>query len=866
MSNIEFFKDYLFTTNFRTYEVEIFEIRKDEGLEFVGMADRVEDPEASLAIDEGRELLFAQVSDSKINVYDLANLEEVFSGNYSDRGHFEAASIVIEKTLPKLGSIQNKNKEDEWSGFLNLKLLGEKLIVSATSHIKIYDVSDVSNITLLGQYSMNSPDTGCFNDFSILKGRYVVSHRVSFLCTPHGGAWGNYIIDIQDPENPKLVKNFQDNTSKLIFKGDYGYGFDLDGEAIFYDFSDLDNISEIGRYDVVEGNKSIDNLGIWEEDYLYYKSRNSISVFNISDPASPSLLLNNYDLGENFNLYLNEKTEIFDKDGRLYFPVGGIGVLKYGTGDQGLPKCEESDWSYTLTPEECPKEGVQTKQWTRMNECQGGVTYPESEQVECGYKDRNKDLEKATQELRQRLKGRILLQVEEQGQAYYINPDDLSLHFLGRPSDAFQIMREQGLGISNDDINRIQPSLKYLRGKDSDGDGLPDDFERAIGTDPHNPDTSGNGYTDKTEIKHGYDPLKKEGRLPIDEEFAKRQAGKILLQVEQNGEAWYINPEDNQRYFLGRPADAFEIMRNLGLGISNQDFEVLSGKTTPPGDPNNGTESDQEVVLYYFWGGGSYRVSSEKYRELFDELEKEYSNLKIRNFKFYENQDNSELARAMAESYMIDTSVVPMMFIGDLGFSDYQEGSEKSIRDKIEFCLEEGCSSPGERVEGFDYLDDGCEPGQKAGGGILVVCDAKGRPHLVAMENDILYDPSDNRPWGERVSWGCPGTLIGTDRIDGETNTRKIVDNCQEENIAARLCFDSNEAGYDDWFLPSLSQLRNLREEFRFHRDGALISDSFYWSSSEYDEDSAFFVELLRGLVNNAGKSNTRSVRCVRTF
>ncbi len=306
------------------------------------------------------------------------------------------------------------------------------------------------------------------------------------------------------------------------------------------------------------------------------------------------------------------------------------------------------------------------------------------------------EIDSEAQELRQRLKGRILLQVEEQGQAYYINPDDLSLHFLGRPSDAFQIMREQGLGISNDDINRIQPSLKYLRGKDSDGDGLPDDFERAIGTDPHNPDTSGNGYTDKTEIKHGYDPLKKEGRLPIDEEFAKRQAGKILLQVEQNGEAWYINPEDNQRYFLGRPADAFEIMRNLGLGISNQDFEVLSGKTTPPGDPNNGTESDQEVVMYYFWGDGCPICGPAE--EALNELEEEHPELTVKKFEVYKNQDNADFFERVAEAYDTLARGVPTVFIGEEVIVGFGATQEKEIIDKIEKCLEETCVSPGDRI------------------------------------------------------------------------------------------------------------------------------------------------------------------------
>lgn len=51
--------------------------------------------------------------------------------------------------------------------------------------------------------------------------------------------------------------------------------------------------------------------------------------------------------------------------------------------------------------------------------------------------------------------------------------------------------------------------------------------------------------------------------------------GKILLDVEKNGEAYYIYPKDKKAYYLGRPADAFRIMRELGLGITNSDIRKI---------------------------------------------------------------------------------------------------------------------------------------------------------------------------------------------------------------------------------------------------------------------------------------------------
>jgi len=178
--------------------------------------------------------------------------------------------------------------------------------------------------------------------------------------------------------------------------------------------------------------------------------------------------------------------------------------------------------------------------------------------------------------LSDRLKGKIIIKVEDDGKAYYINPTTKYSHYLGRPADAFSVMREQGIGIKNVDISNIPVALSNLSGNDADGDGLPDKFEDAIGTDVNSPDTDGDGFSDKQELEGNFDPKKAGGaKQEINNDFAGKQKGKILLQVEQNGEAWYINPEDGKRYFLGRPADAFQVMRNLGLGISNENFDKL---------------------------------------------------------------------------------------------------------------------------------------------------------------------------------------------------------------------------------------------------------------------------------------------------
>ncbi|MEA3449838.1 MAG: DUF2330 domain-containing protein, partial [Patescibacteria group bacterium] len=55
-----------------------------------------------------------------------------------------------------------------------------------------------------------------------------------------------------------------------------------------------------------------------------------------------------------------------------------------------------------------------------------------------------------------RLKGKIILKVEDNGEAYYINSNTKTVSYLGRPADAFSVMRDQGIGITNANLEKIQ--------------------------------------------------------------------------------------------------------------------------------------------------------------------------------------------------------------------------------------------------------------------------------------------------------------------------------------------------------------------------------------------------------------------------
>ena len=113
-----------------------------------------------------------------------------------------------------------------------------------------------------------------------------------------------------------------------------------------------------------------------------------------------------------------------------------------------------------------------------------------------------------------RLAGYIFLQVEKNGEAYYYHPVHYKRYYLGRPADAFEVMRKLSLGATHDFIH----NTTY---------------------------------------------------------FPEHTVGRILLDVEKNGEAYYIYPKNRKKYYLGRPADAFKIMRELGLGITNSNLDQI---------------------------------------------------------------------------------------------------------------------------------------------------------------------------------------------------------------------------------------------------------------------------------------------------
>jgi hypothetical protein len=148
-------------------------------------------------------------------------------------------------------------------------------------------------------------------------------------------------------------------------------------------------------------------------------------------------------------------------------------------------------------------------------------------------------------------------------------------------ANTFNAIVQMGVGASFADLVKIPVADYNLgAGNDADGDGLSDLVETALGTDKNKADTDGDGFNDKLEVIGGFNPLVKGKSYPLDLKYANSQKGKILLSVQGNNEAWYVNPKDGKRYFLGNPAEAVKALIGQQKAVSPTPVAPVSTSTS----------------------------------------------------------------------------------------------------------------------------------------------------------------------------------------------------------------------------------------------------------------------------------------------
>jgi hypothetical protein len=144
--------------------------------------------------------------------------------------------------------------------------------------------------------------------------------------------------------------------------------------------------------------------------------------------------------------------------------------------------------------------------------------------------------------------------------------------------------------------------------------------------------------------------------------------------------------------------------------------------------------------------------------------------------------------------------------------------------------------------------------------------------------NDVGYVDGEihgllcaNSDQSTNASWGCQGTSISTnDGIGtGNINTNEISSQCNEMNTAANVCANLVLNGYDDWFLPSRKELQQMYTKLHlpgFGNFSVVAGNNFYWSSSQFNNASAWYRSFDTNNETSGSKTGSFRVRAIRKF
>jgi tetratricopeptide (TPR) repeat protein len=170
--------------------------------------------------------------------------------------------------------------------------------------------------------------------------------------------------------------------------------------------------------------------------------------------------------------------------------------------------------------------------------------------------------------------------------------------------------------------------------------------------------------------------------------------------------------------------------------------------------------------------------------------------------------------------------------------------------------------------------------GSKFVGGIVFHIDKNGRNGLVVAEVDVCEPKEfkltvDHPQLGRNTinmkghsNWGGTGIIGTSEKIGtGKNNTQIIVEKAswnlglfskKPVQTAARLCSEWNHNGYNDWYLPSIEELKLI------FNTGLMYTEENYWSSSEFSADRAYYYEKYSS--KDMPKDRVANVRAIRSF
>ena len=135
--------------------------------------------------------------------------------------------------------------------------------------------------------------------------------------------------------------------------------------------------------------------------------------------------------------------------------------------------------------------------------------------------------------------------------------------------------------------------------------------------------------------------------------------------------------------------------------------------------------------------------------------------------------------------------------------------------------------------------------------------------YLEAWTADVAFDGMTNAKWSTQIiSTGASSQAIGA----GYNNTQLALNNDGGSHPTVAISLVRNtRGGLSDWYLPSLGELSQLRQQ-RATVGG--FQDQYYWSSTESDSHTAWGLNFTDGQVLSTVQTtvNYLYVRPIRAF
>jgi hypothetical protein len=110
---------------------------------------------------------------------------------------------------------------------------------------------------------------------------------------------------------------------------------------------------------------------------------------------------------------------------------------------------------------------------------------------------------------------------------------------------------------------------------------------------------------------------------------------------------------------------------------------------------------------------------------------------------------------------------------------------------------------------------------------------------------------------------------LGTSNTIGSGEINSYLYNQKNRAInqlsSMQVLADFNQNGYKDWFLPSIDELKEIREKLYMNELGGFEA-GIYWSSTEKDDMKGWLLNFSNGQISSDYKAISNKVIAVRLF